>query len=45
LQKLGVKDIRELSENVLIEEEKEETRQIHIMAGMKEYQTTDNIMI
>jgi hypothetical protein len=38
LQKIGAEDIRGLSEKALIEEEKEETRRTHTMAGMKEFQ-------
>jgi hypothetical protein len=45
LQRLGVEDIRGLSEKALIEEEKEETRRTRTMAGMKEYEMSEDGMI
>jgi hypothetical protein len=44
LRKLGEEDIRGLSEKALIEEEKEETRRTRTMAGMKEFQMTEEGM-
>ena len=44
LQKLGADDVRGLSEKALIEEEKEETRRTRTMAGVKEFQMTEEGM-
>jgi hypothetical protein len=45
LQKLGPEDVRGLSERALIEEEKEETRRTRTMAGIVEYQATEEGII
>jgi len=41
LQKLSAEDVRGLSEKALIEEEREEARRTRTMAGMQEYQATE----
>jgi hypothetical protein len=44
LQKLGTDDVRGLSEKALIEEEQQETRRTRTMAGVQEYQVTEDMI-